>query len=77
MGDGVASGACSLEMAPEITHDLLVALTTSPWKGESALFPFPCWAWPQGFMGSVKAEREPSPGCHCKGAGPALLVQDI
>lgn len=27
-------------------------------------------------MGSVGAEREPSPGCHCR-AGPALLPQDI
>lgn len=43
MGDGVASGACSLEMAEEITQDTgVMALTTSPWKAEFALFPFPC-----------------------------------
>lgn len=64
-----------------ITHDLLVAwlgvmaLTTSPWKGEFALFPFPCWAWPQGFMGTKKmgsiwAEREsPALAVTAKGQG--------
>lgn len=47
--------------------------------GEWRIVPLPLLGLATGVYGHKKswAEREPSPGCHCRGAGPALLLQDI